>query len=367
MNSKGLRLFDKSFFKNIFSKNIARNGAISKSGKNVQMKNSEILFFVQSVCEFLKVNNDLVFCLEASMHCIKGKKRANMKNIIERLKQGFAFSSAIEEYGIFPSYITKIIKASERNKSFQESFNMIKEFLEWHIEQKKKLQVAMIYPLFTFIVFVGITFLFSNYIIPSILELMNSMNPNNLGNYKIFFGIISFLKGVIFIATIALLSIFSTYYFKRDLFERMIISFPIIGKFVKYKSIYMSAYNISNSLQNGCAILESFNIAKDSSSILTKNILSKIQDDVKKGIKISESMKNFKIIPEIAVDIINTGENAGNLANSMKLMHHIFQSRYQEIMNKLINILPIALIVFTALLMIGFVVLIFMPIYNFGI
>lgn len=346
--------FDFSQIKNIFSF-FKRN-----------MKDSKVLFFIQSVCEFLNVNNDLGFCLESSIHCVSMEFQPVIRNIVLRLNQGESFSRALEVNNIFPSYAIKIIRAGEKNKSFKETFEMLKDFMQWNTEQKKRLRMALAYPAFTFFVFIGIIFLFANYIVPSIFNLLNSISNADVSNYKIFFMLISSLKYLAFSFVAAGIALFITYFTRRDVFEKIALRMPIFGEFLLYKAIYVTSYYLSSSIKNGVSILESFDIAIESSNGVTKSVLTKIKEDAIKGVKINESIRKFDFIPKIVSDLIKTGEDSGGLSNSLELVKQMFYSKYQMLMGKLINVLPVVLIVITSIMMIGFVIMVFMPLYSFG-
>ena len=91
-----------------------------------KMKERDFLFFIQSVWEFLKMNNDVSFCIESSIHCVKKKFHGDIENIISMLNKGHLLSYALEKVGIFPEYSINILKAGENNKNFKETFLMLK-------------------------------------------------------------------------------------------------------------------------------------------------------------------------------------------------------------------------------------------------
>jgi len=334
-----------------------------------KMKESDFLLFVQSISEFLKVNNDLAFCIESSVHCVKNDMKIYVRKMITRLNQGESFSSAMEninfECEIFPKYAIRIIKVGEKNKSFVETFEMLKDFICWNIEQKKKLKTALSYPIFTFFVFVTVLFLFANYVVPSILGLLTMMNPENASNYKIFFSVLLALKIFVFLIAGFGIFVFGSYFYDRNLFEKIVFSIPIFGEFLKCKVFYINSYYLYSSLNNGITILESLNIAIECSEGITKDVLVKVKDDAIKGVKVNESIGSFGFIPKIIQDLIKTGENSGNLANAFFLIKQIFFSKYQLMMDKFINVFPTIVVSFTACMMIGFVFLVFVPLYNF--
>lgn len=332
-----------------------------------KMKDSEILFLVQSICEFLNVNSDLGFCIESSMHCVKKEFQGALKNVILRLNQGEVFSRALEANNIFPDYAIKIVRAGEKNKNFKETFEMLRDFMQWNIEQKKKLKMALAYPAFTFVVFVGIIFMFSNYIVPSIFGLLSSLNNNTASNYNAFLAFMFVLKAVVFSVLAFFMFIGMLYCTNFDMLERVVMKTPILGDFMKYKAIYVTSYYLEKSMSNGVSIIESFDIAIDSSSGMVKKTLVRIKEDVIKGVKINDSIKRFSFVPEAVSQIIKTGENSGSLANAIGLVKQMFYSKYHVLMDKLITTLPMVMIVATALMMIGFVLLVFMPLYSFGL
>jgi len=352
------------FFQNIFKTvNLFSFLEISKR----KMKESDVLFLVQSICEFLNVNSDLGFCIESSMHCVKKEFQGALKNVILRLNQGEVFSKALEANNIFPDYAIKIVRAGEKNKNFKETFEMLRDFMQWNIEQKKKIKMAIAYPAFTFFVFVGIIFMFSNYIVPSIFGLLSSLNNNTASNYNAFLAFMFVLKSLVLSVLAFIMFVGVLYFYNIDMLERVVLKTPVFGDFMKYKAVYVTSYYLENSMKNGVSIVESFDIAIDSSSGMIKKTLIRIKEDVIKGVNINDSIKRFEFIPETVSQIIKTGENSGNLANAIGLVKQMFYSKYQVLMDKLINTLPMIMIVATALMMIGFVLLVFMPLYSFGL
>lgn len=334
--------------------------------KKKKIREADLLLFIQSICEFLKINHDLAFCIESSLHFVRKDMRSCVEDVILRLNKGEKFSSTLTTARIFPNYAINLVKSGERNKSFREMFEMLRDFIQWNIEQKKKMRMALMYPLFTFFVFTGIIFLFSVYIIPSIFGLLETINQGANSNYLFFSWFLFGLKSLIALVFLFLISMFFINIFNKSLFEKILFSSPIFGNFFKYKAIYMTSYYIHSSLNNNISLLESLEIAIDSSNGITKETLLQMKDGITKGVKINESLKKFRFIPLVVRQIIKTGEDSGNLANSFYLIKQMFFAKYRALVDKFINVFPVVLVMFTSIMMIGFVLLVFMPLYNFS-
>lgn len=331
-----------------------------------KLRNNDLLIFIQSICEFLKISKDIVFCIESSVHCLNSQKKLVFLEIIENINQGKTLSKSLSDFNVFPNWAVKLIKSGERNNDLLKSFDMIKDFLSWNIEQQKKLKNALTYPIFTFFAFVGIVFLFSNYIAPSIFELLSNFDESTLGSYNIFCNVLFVLKSIIFIVFSFILFLLFLYKFEKNVFEKILFSIPIFGKLFMYKAIYMNSYYMFNSQEQGSDIIESLEVAIDSNDGLIKDLIIHIKKDVTKGLKINESLKKLDL-PEILVNIVKIGEDSGNLKNGFYLAKETFFNKYQMIIDKIVNFLPIILLFFTAAMMISFILLIFMPIYSLNI
>lgn len=327
------------------------------------VKEKELFVFIQSVCEFLKINKDLIFCFESSLHCIDGFFKEQMLKIILKMKKGTSVSSAFAESHIFPEYFVSLVKIGEKNNNFEETFSMLKEFINWKIKQNNKFFHALLYPLVTFSIFSCVLFLFADYIIPSILE-VSSINDNS--NIKMFLNSLFAFKACIIFSILNLISLFVLKIMNFELYQKIIFSIPFVGKFLIYKEIYFLSYSLYSATKSSIPLMQSLVILSETTKGVVKEVLLKIKNDIAKGSKLSSAISSYKFIPEVLVNVIKTGENSSNLLNSFLIANTIFESKYKDIIEKMIIIIPIILIAFISILMILFVSLVFIPIYNVG-
>jgi len=330
-----------------------------------KMKSVDLLCFLRSVSEFLKINSDIVFCLESSLHSVKKEYKKHIKEVILKINQGESFSSASSD--IFPQYVVRLIKLGEKNNSFQETFDMLKNLIISKTEQNKKLINSLFYPVFTLGVFSVVLFLFSNYIMPSIFSLITTLNPESTNELYLFDFFIFSIKSLLFVILGSLILFVNLYLFKTKTFENLILKIPVLGNILKYNAIAMISYYIFSCLKSGLSIIEALNIVIESNSGVLKEILCKVKSDVIKGSSIYSSLKKASQVPDLFVNTLKTGEQTSNITDSFLLLNQIYQQKYNDLVEKVSTMLPVLIIFFVSILMIFFVFLVFMPIYSIGV
>jgi type II secretory pathway component PulF len=328
-----------------------------------KLKESDLFLFVESISECLKINKDLVFCIESSMHFVKPKLQDIFRKIIKDIKKGQKFSTTLEQADVFPEYFISFVKVGEKNNNFEETFHFLKNFMNWKLNNNKKFVTALIYPVFTFAVFSIVLFLFADYVIPSLISALNEHNSINLNS---FYNFVFAIKFIIFNIVLSIVAMFFIYHVNKDLFARIKYSIPFFGNFFMYKEIFFISYYLNSTLNSNLSIIQSFNICIDSSSIFVKKRLTKIRNDLIKGKKLSQSLQSLKFLDETIINFIKTGEKSSSLENSFLMINRTFEIKYRNFMERMIVTLPMALISCLSALIIAFLIFVFLPIYNMG-
>lgn len=326
----------------------------------------ELLMYFKSVGEFFKVYENLVTCLEFALHNIHRKKDIFI-SVIKKVKKGVLFSTALKESGLVPNTIFNIIKSGEKNDDLVSSFNLIVEFLESKNIQKRKLTNALFYPVFTFGVFFLMTFLFSHYIIPALMELVIELNPCFCNRFFIVQNILLATEILLSLSLLFCTFLYCIYHYNIILFEIICMKIYGLKQIFLYRNLYLSSYYISISLKNNLSINESLDIAIESSGYLFGRLLKHVKHNLIKGQELSVCFSNINLIPRLMIDIIKTGENSNNLTNSFETSKNIFKEKIDMLIDNISIFLPIILISVISLLLISFCFFLLFPLYNLGV
>ena len=97
------------------------------------------------------------------------------------------------------------------------------------------------------------------------------------------------------------------------------------------KEISIFCRQFSFILSAGMTIMRAIDIIRQQSeSKKLKSILSKVSEDVQKGISLSSAMEKHKEFPELLINMVNVGETGGNLDIIMIKMADYYNKEYKQ-------------------------------------
>lgn len=149
----------------------------------------------------------------------------------------------------------------------------------------------------------------------------------------------------------------------EEVIESKNIEFTLLEKKVKSKDLAVFCRQFYTMLNSGLTILNCLNIlAKEIQNKTLRDVLSKLEEDVKKGEFLSESMGKHKdIFPKILISMVESGEASGNI-DEMMLRMSIHFEKENKINNKVKGAMTYPIILaFVAIVAVAFIMLFVMP------
>ena len=149
----------------------------------------------------------------------------------------------------------------------------------------------------------------------------------------------------------------------EEVIESKNIEFKLLEKKVKSKDLAVFCRQFYTMLNSGLTILNCLNIlANEIQNKALRDVLSKLEEDVKKGELLSESMGKHKdIFPKILISMVESGEASGNI-DEMMLRMSIHFEKENKINNKVKGAMTYPIILaFVAIVAVAFIMLFVMP------
>lgn len=300
-----------------------------------------------------------------------------LKNIIadiaQNVKRGDMLSTAMGRYPkVFPLLYTAMIKSGEDSGALDIILRRLAEHREKVEEIKSRIRSALAYPIF--VIFVGlasIVFLMIQ-VIPQISGVFKTINvplplptrilmatSNTISGYWYLFvgGIIVLLlmtRGITFIEKKAL--------------DRLKLSLPFIGKFIRKNESANLASSLSLLISNGIPILGALEIVIPTlSNEVIKDALKKITNDIKLGGSMSKGLQNSPYFFPFMNNMIRVGEEGGRLDEVLTEVASFYEREISENIKVALSLLEPALILIMGLV-VGFIVLsMLLPIFEINV
>jgi MSHA biogenesis protein MshG len=300
--------------------------------------------------------------------------RELFKDIRASLDNGYELHVALQKHTqIFNKFYINMIRIGELTGRLEQVLLELYDFLQFEAEMKKRAKTAIRYPIFILSVMAVAFTVMMVFVIPTFGEIYKGFNSqlpwptriligtsNFMINYGIFlligigFGVKSFLN---YIKSEAGNMWWSEFKFKL----------PIIGKTLKKSVLARFSKGFSLSLKSGIPILQGLSTVQYilENAFVEKHI-EEIKHSIERGNALYSSMKNTEVFDALVLEMISTGEEAGELEAMCDEISLFYD---QEIAHELGNlsayIEPIMLLILGVLLLI-LALGVFLPIWDLG-
>lgn len=286
-------------------------------------------------------------------------KNQNFKKIIEEISNGIdrgeTLSRGLEKYEkTFSPLFVSMVRAGEESGKLPNTLKEIAENLEKIYALQKKIKGAMTYPsvIVGAIILIGVLMMI--YVVPTLTntfkemgvplpfttQLVIEVSDFLANNTLLFFTLLfSFIIGIIFL-------------FKRKevrpIIDRALVHLPVIGGLFKETNSARVARTLTTLLSSGVTITRSLEITKDVvGSTQYQKALDEAIENVQKGKPISEAFKkNIKIFPNMVGEMIEVGEDTGDLSQMLLEIAEFYESEVDLKTKNLSTIIEPILMIF---------------------
>lgn len=336
---------------------------------------SEQIFFSQRLSLLLDSGISMVEALKMMENIESSTHRKVIYQIlIKDIEAGITLSRSISGIKLkINDLLFSLIQNGEMNGRLPETLLQAHSYLEKKDEMKKKIISSLIYPFFIVLATICMTLFLILYIFPKIIPLLESLNIKLPLMTRIvqwlYYSMTSY--GLWILLGVVAMFIVSTFtlkksYLVRCKFHSLILSTPIISKYLKIYTMSMICTIGEMLLSSGKGVPEVILFARDSSrNEVYRQIFVGIYSDSMQGVSLTASLKkNYKLFPPILLDMIAIGERTGNLGLMLGHSSKIFEQEINNVLKRFSTLIEPILMIFMGLVVGSVALSIILPVYE---
>ena len=338
-----------------------------------RVRHSELAIMTRQLGTLMAAGFPLVAALDA---LIPQSRSPQLKNQLTRIKDaivgGSSFSQALLTVSntFSPLYIN-MIQAGESSGTMELVLDRLAEMIEKQQQVTQRVTSAMTYPVFMTIIGAGILLFLITYIVPTIAGLFADMKQVLPAPTRILIGISELLKRWWWLIPIAIvMMVLSVQRIRntvsgRYAIDRMLLSMPIMGDFLRKLSTARLARTLGLLLENGVTLLSALEIVKNiAGNVLITEAVEAAGNKVRQGQGLAGSLDETRQFPALFIQMIQVGEQSGALESMLKKVADLFENEVETVLMRMASLLePIMILVMGV--MVGFIVLsICLPIFE---
>lgn len=340
------------------------------SFQNVKVKDKVIFYRLLSVM----INSGMTL-IKSVWVLEKQEKNPVLKTILgvfkQELQQWKNLSECLEMYpNSFSTAEIWVVRSGEKTWKLNTILTSLADQTEKIESVSGKIKSAMMYPSFVIVVVVGVVFIMMTMVVPKLLEIFDD-KASLPASTKALIGISNVFSNYwyVMIAVFVGLFIFVSFWKRtpsgRYNFDHMLLHIPIFGEIQSKLILSKFSRVFSGLISSGVSIVESLNITSQAvwNDVYGQRI-SLLAEDVKKGIKIWESLDGDKLFPEMMVQMIQVWEQTAKLDETITKVADFYDEQVDNTIAVINKLLEPIIIVFLAVIVWFIAIAIMQPIMN---
>jgi len=322
------------------------------------------ILFTRQLAVLLKAGVPLVQSLELLTEQFTGRLHSILVTVKDDIKGGKSFADSLKKYPkVFPSIYVQLVRAGEAAGNLEIILERLTSYMERQEELKKRVRSAMTTPIIQLTVAVAVVGFLMIKVVPGMTETFVKQKIELPGTTRFLLNLsYVFQHYYLLVTVILILLILGFVYWKRTatgarIIDQIKLKIPIVNYFSRMNTIVQFSQTLGMLLESGVNLSESLDIVvKIIDNRILAETLEKARDKIIKQGKIAQYLKQTKIFPPIAIYMISTGEESGQLDTMLLTVAKNYEEDLREYADKLTAQLgPIMLIIMA--LIVGFIVL----------
>lgn len=312
-------------------------------------------------------------CIELVQKQVQNSVLINaFDQVAKEVQGGTKLSDAISNFPtIFPAVVVGAVQAGEASGKLDYVFSELSRSFESEADLRAKIGAALVYPTFVTLFGIFTVFFVLTFIVPKLIVFFQTWDHPLPLPTRILLGISSLLTHGLGVVLIFLLIAFLLVW-RRLSREKKISILTSATKVVPFlQSIFFLvdfvplARTWSLLLRSGVPILESMRIVESIVSNLNlRKSLKQVSDRMVQGSRLSESLFDAKIFPDLALSFVLVGEESGGLDVSFERIAQFYERELEQKLKVVTTLLEPILILVVGLGICFIVLSLLLPIFE---
>lgn len=353
----------------LFLTKIELTGGASSAGFFARLFEAKIgpkdkILFTKQLAILLKSGVPILQAIELLIEQFEGSMKNMLVRIKDDVKEGTSLADALSKYPkVFEKIYIQLVRAGEATGKLERILERLTVFLERREEISKKVSSAMQQPIIQLVVALVVICVMVMKIVPDMAKNFASQKAELPGPTQFILSVSNFMISYFVFIIIGLVIVVSLFKFWKSTptggrqLDQIKLKLPLIKYLSQTNAVVQFSYTLGLLLEGGVNIAEALDIVV---SVIDNRILASAlrtaRDNIVKEGKIAEYLQQTKMFPPIAIYLIKTGEQTGQLDTMLLTVADNYEKDYIELIDKLTGLISPIMLIGMAVI-VGFIVL----------
>src|SRR6201995_3844703 len=299
------------------------------------------------------------------------KLRPVISQIRDRFREGKSLSEAVAEAGVFSKVYSTAILAGEKSGNLSGVMDYYIAYQKVSTGVRKKILATLMYPALLVIVSIVIVSYLVAAVIPKVALLYRDLNVDLPAPTKVLIALTVDYRYVFITGVIGLLlAAVAIYFWSRTedggvAFDRLKFRLPIVGDTLLKFQVAQFSRTLSTLLTGGTPLVAGLQTASDAlSSKLGSGPGSQAATMGREGESLSGALGATRIMPPMALDMIEVGESSGALAPMLTSVAEFYEDEVNLKLGAMVALIEPIMLIFMGILVAFILISLYLPIFS---
>jgi type IV pilus assembly protein PilC len=337
---------------------------------------ADIAIFARQMATMMQAGVPLVQSFEIIG---QGHENQNMQKMILGIKTevegGVPLGEALSKQPLyFDPLFVNLVTAGEASGSLETMLDKLATYKEKTEALKSKVKKALFYPIAVLVIAFVVTVILLVFVVPKFEELFDSFGADLPALTQFVIDLSEFMQswwwviaGTIGGVIYTFLRILKTSKKLQEIVDRTALKAPVIGDITTKSAIARFARTLETMSAAGVPLVEAMeSVAGATGNIVYYNASLKIRDEVSQGTQLQTSMRSTGLFPNMAIQMVSIGEEAGSLDNMLAKVADFYETEVDNAVDALTSLLEPIIMAVLGVLVGGLIIAMYLPIFKLG-
>jgi type IV pilus assembly protein PilC len=333
--------------------------------------------------EFLVFNQELATLLKAGMPLVQSLDilrsrltnpvfKAILDDVHEKVRSGTALSEAFQAHGdLFPNVYTASLMAGERAGNLDAVLRRYVAYAKVIDTVRKKTISAMIYPAILITLAIVLVSVIAIKVVPTFAEFYTSFDAQLPLSTRMIVALSNFVRSNLLLIAIALAGGAAVFYTwikqpgQRARFDAIVMKLPYVGGSVHKFATAQLARTLATLLGGGIPLVNALEISSRSTGNRHMGQeMSIVAQRVREGQGFAATLLERKVVPDVAVKMIEVGESTGALQEMLNSLADFYDEEIETEVSRFVTVIEPALLIIMGVVIAAIVLALYLPLFE---
>jgi type IV pilus assembly protein PilC len=299
------------------------------------------------------------------------KLRPVLSQLRERVREGKSLSEAVAEAGVFSKVYSTAILAGEKSGNLSGVLDYYIAYQRVSTGVKKKIVATLVYPTILIAVSILILTYIVTVVIPKFAMLYRDLNVDLPAPTQLLIAVTVDYRYLLLGSVAALfLAALGVYLWSRTenggaVLDRLKFRLPVIGDTLLKFQVAQFSRTLATLLAGGTPLVAGLQTASDAlASKLVRGAVLQATQMVREGESLHSALAATRVMPDLALDMIEVGESSGALAPMLTSVAEFYEEEVGLRLSTLVSIIEPVLLIFMGLFVASILISLYLPVFS---